>query len=63
MRQSPTNEKSAVTEVKVVDVEKRRAKDSSGKNYVREKCFSRAFYFFFEVRQHFYRLLFRGTKS
>ncbi|KAK2562288.1 SH3 and PX domain-containing protein 2B, partial [Acropora cervicornis] len=33
MRQSPTNEKSAVTEVKVVDVEKRRAKDSSGKNY------------------------------
>lgn len=46
MRQSPTNEKSAVTEVKVVDVEKRRAKDSSGKNYVREKAFSRAFCFF-----------------
>lgn len=33
MRHSPTNEKCVVTEVKVVDVEKRRTKDSSGKNY------------------------------
>lgn len=40
MRHSPTNEKSAIAEVKVVDVEKRRTKDSSGKNYVR--MFSRA---------------------
>ena len=46
MRQSPANEKSAVTEVKVVDVEKRRAKDSSGKNYVRRKLSLRAFWFF-----------------
>lgn len=29
------DERAAITEVKVVDVEKRRTKDSSGKNYVR----------------------------
>lgn len=34
MRQSPTNEKGAITDVKVVDVEKRKTKDSgSAKNY------------------------------
>ena len=37
MRQSPTNEKGAITDVKVVDVEKRKTKDSgSAKNYVRK---------------------------
>ena len=62
MRQSPTNEKSAVTEVKVVDVEKRRAKDSSGKNYVRRKLSLRAFFLFFEVRLLFHRMLFTTLK-
>lgn len=37
MRQSPSNEKGAITDVKVVDVEKRKTKDSgSAKNYVRK---------------------------
>ena len=37
MRQSPTNEKGAIMDVKVVDVEKRKTKDSgSAKNYVRK---------------------------
>lgn len=36
MRQSPTNERGVIADVKVVDVEKRRSKEHSGsKNYVR----------------------------